>query len=236
MYYSTIAYPDLNGDGKADVCARGIDGVACALSDGTTFGNFTNWSTTFSDAAGWNQPKYYSTLKFPDLNADGKADVCVRGGSGIRCALSTGTGFGSATVWAPYFSDANGFDQPQYYSTIAYADLNADGTADLCVRGGSAYRCALSSGTAFTSPTTWTTSLTNAAGWGLPESYTTLRLVDVNHDGKADVCGRSASGTKCAKSTGTAFGTLTAWDSYFTDAAGWNTEPHYSSIGFIHEF
>src|SRR5262245_56350007 len=97
-YYSTIRFPDLNGDGRADVCGRGAGGVDCALGTGTGFGTLSVWESHFSDDGGWNAiPAYYSTIRFPDLNGDGRADVCGRGVDGIVCALGTGTGFGPLT-------------------------------------------------------------------------------------------------------------------------------------------
>jgi phenylacetate-coenzyme A ligase PaaK-like adenylate-forming protein len=120
QYYSTIEFPDVNGDGRADVCGRGGGGVYCALSSGTTFGPATLWQPSFSDVNGWNSgPQYYSTIRFNDVNGDGRADVCGRGSTGVYCALSSGTTFGSAALWGPDFSDANGWNSgPQYYSTI----------------------------------------------------------------------------------------------------------------------
>jgi len=39
----------------------------------------------FSDAKGWKDPAYYSTIQFPDINGDGIAGVCGRGTFGIGC-------------------------------------------------------------------------------------------------------------------------------------------------------
>src|SRR5262245_21667428 len=36
-YYETIAYPDVDGDGLADVCARAVSGIYCGLDTGTEF-------------------------------------------------------------------------------------------------------------------------------------------------------------------------------------------------------
>lgn len=80
---------DLNDDGRADVCGRAATGVRCALSSGAAFGSQTLWSASFSDANSWNAgPHYYSTIGFPDLDADGGADLC--GGGGVSCAFSSG--------------------------------------------------------------------------------------------------------------------------------------------------
>jgi hypothetical protein len=41
-------------------------------------------------------------------------------------------------------------------------------------------------------------AFTNAQGW-LPDAYgTSLRIADLDHDGHADVCGRSSAGLVCA--------------------------------------
>jgi YD repeat-containing protein len=39
----------------------------------------------WSDAGGWDNPKYYSTIGYPDLNGDGKADLYARDSAGILC-------------------------------------------------------------------------------------------------------------------------------------------------------
>lgn len=53
---------------------------------------------------------------------------------GVRCALSNGTTLGAANLWTGQLSNANTWDQPQYYGTINYADINGDGSDDLCAR------------------------------------------------------------------------------------------------------
>ncbi|HEU4412981.1 MAG TPA: hypothetical protein VFS43_47505 [Polyangiaceae bacterium] len=233
-YYSTLRFPDLNADGRADLCGRGEQGVFCALSTGAGFGPATLWSAAFSDDNGWGaNPAYYSTLRFPDVNGDGRADLCGRGGLGVLCALSTGTGFGPATLWSGNFSDVNGwFAGPQFYSTIAFDDLNNDGRADLCGRGEQGIFCALSTGSAFGAVGTWSAAFSDANGWAAgPEYYSTLRLRDANGDGRADACGRGAQGVFCALSTGAGFGPATLWSAAFSDANGWASGPeHYTTI------
>lgn len=236
QYYGTIKFPDVNGDGEADVCGRAGSGIKCALSNNTSFGALALWQSSFSDAAGWTTPEYYSTIQYGDLNNDGKADVCGRAGAGIKCALSTGSGFGPLTLWQSTFSDAGGWNAAPYYSTIQLADINGDGMADVCGRGGSGMKCALSTGTSFGSITTWSADFSDANGWGLgPQLYSTIRLVDVNGDALADVCGRGGSGMKCALSSGSAFGSLAVWQpaaTAFSDANGYASVEYYSTIQF----
>jgi hypothetical protein len=236
QYYSTIQFPDLNNDGRADICGRGGAGVFCALSTGTSFGPATLWETAFSDANQFNLgPEFYSTIRFPDVNNDDRADICGRGRDGVFCELSTGTSFGAASLWTAAFSDADNWSLgPQYYSTIRFPDLNNDGRADVCGRGGAGVFCALSTGTSFGAATLWETAFSDANQFNLgPEFYSTIRFPDLNNDGRADVCGRGRAGVFCELSTATSFGAASLWAAFFSDANGWNLGPqYYSTIRF----
>jgi hypothetical protein len=56
---------DVNGDGRADICGRASAGVQCVISNGDgTFGGLQQWDGFFSDADGWNQPWYGTTIMF----------------------------------------------------------------------------------------------------------------------------------------------------------------------------
>jgi len=235
QYYSTIQFADIDGDGRADVCGRGSNGIDCALSNGTSFGGYSLWQSGFSDANGWaGGAQYYSTIRFADINGDGLADVCGRGSNGIDCSLSNGTNFGSYSPRQSGFSDANGWNGgPQYYSTIQFADINGDGKADVCGRGSNGIDCALSNGSGFDNYSLWQSDFSDANGWTGQQYYSTIRFIDVNGDGKADVCGRGSTGIDCALSNGTSFGTATLWQQGFSDSNGWNAGPqYYSTIQF----
>jgi hypothetical protein len=233
-YGTTIMFADLNGDGKADVCGRGTNGIDCALSNGTSFGPAFPATTNFSDAQGWSSNAvYYGSLRLADVNGDGKADVCGRQAAGIQCALGNGDGtFGGLQQWDTSFSDANGWNQAPYGTTIMFADLNGDGRADVCGRGGDGIYCALSNGTSFGPAFRASTNFSDAQGWGGSVIYYgSLRLADVNGDGKADVCGRQAAGMQCALGNGDGtFGSLQQWDTFFSDADGWNQAPYGPTI------
>jgi hypothetical protein len=234
QYYSTINYVDVNGDGKADVCGRNGVGVACALSSGTTFGAATQWDTAFSDANGWNAALYYSTLAYPDLNDDGKVDVCGRAFSGIACVVSNGTSFGAASIWSSFFGNSNGWaNDPSYYSTIKFADLNGDGMADVCGRESFGVDCALSNGSTFGTASNWSSYFTDALGWASLQYYSTIQFGDINGDRLADICGRGGDGVHCALSNGSSFGTQSLWQSFFSDANGWSGSLYYSTIRLV---
>lgn len=228
--WTTIGYPDLDGDGDDDICVRGTDGIYCAVAQNTNFGAPTRWSTNFGENAGWGVPKYYETIGFPDVDGDGRDDVCGRGSAGIHCGLSTGAGFAPTYVWTTAFSDANGWGaNASYYSTIQYGDIDDDGRDDVCGRGVAGLNCALA-GEAFA--TLWTTQFSDAAGWGQEKYYSTIRLADVNSDWSGvDVCGRGTAGIYCGLAAGDHFEqavVLAASD--FSDANGWDQPKHYRTL------
>lgn len=243
-YWKTIQFPDINGDGLKDVCGRGISGVYCALNNLYNTGDFgplTLMTTGFSDALGWKaHPSYWATIRFPDLNGDRKADVCGRAGDGIYCALSTGTSFGRPSKWdsGSTFSNQNLWNtDPSYWETIQFPDFNGDGKADVCGRGHGQWGnsttgivCAESDGTRFGAglQRAGYKEFSDDRGWNINRSFWgTIRFVDVNGDGRADVCGRASGGIVCALSIVEivdGFGKSTLWSGLFSDSNGWNRD------------
>ncbi|MFZ5891199.1 MAG: FG-GAP-like repeat-containing protein [Myxococcota bacterium] len=235
--YGSLRFADLNGDRKADVCGRRSDGVYCAIANSGSFREWTRWSTALSDAAGFAPVQYGSTLQLGDINADGRADLCARGPSGLTCALSSGSAFGSPRLWSSNndFSDADGWGAAAgYYGSLDLGDVNGDGRADVCGRGPAGIVCALSNGTRFAAKTGWKTDdFSDAHGW-LPEWHgATVQLADVNGDRRADVCGRSYGGIGCALSNGSSFGEMRWTGNHFSNRDHWaDASARYLAIRF----
>ncbi len=224
-YYSTIRMADFNGDGKVDVCGRGSAGFRCWLSEGDRFAPdmvVLDWS----NANGWNSKPYYATIRMPDLNGDGRADVCARDSGGIVCHLSTGSGVGVA-FRGPGFSDATGWADYDNYSTIRFGDIDGDGRDDLCMRANAQLGCYLSTGDGF-GTSFMLTEFSDANGWNRPSQYRTIRMGDINGDGRMDVCGRSADGVKCFVFNGSGFDAVTGPS--FGDSTGWGRPEYYSTF------
>jgi hypothetical protein len=222
-YWQTIRLADVNGDGRDDFCARHAAGFSCWLSDGVTFADRIE-GPGWSDAAGFTLPHYYGTLRMGDINGDGMADVCIRGGAGMGCALSDGAGFPTA-ITGPAWGDAQGFSAARFWSTIRMADVNGDDRDDLCVRTGVDYRCHFSTGAGFEEGATVVEALADASGWEDRTNYETLRIADVNGDGAEDVCARGDAGLACWAYDGEGFEAIVgpAW----SDASGWAASPYY---------
>ncbi len=236
-----LLYGDLDGDRRADVCVRQHDGMACRLSAAKGFGMLQGWSASevlgweevadFSDAEGWSSDAAYDeTVRLGDVDGDGRADVCGRTPAGVICAKSTGAGFRRATRWLRDLGDARGWLAPGRGTTMQLGDVTGDGKADLCVRGAEGVLCAASTGSAFDRFERWSFardfSDADTTRWASsPAYYGTLKLGDVNGDGRADLCARSSAGVVCALSNGRAFLRATLWmGAGMTDADGW-TQP-----------
>lgn len=228
QHYGTIRFVDVTGDGRSDVCARDVNGIACWPSTGTGFGAEIR-GPALSDANGWAAAPYYNTIRFVDLNGDGKADICARDGQGLICWISTSNGFGPS-FRGPAWSDASGWNSPQYYMTIQFADLNGDGIADVCARDSAGIQCWLGTGTSFVDSfrgPDWS----DVSGWAAPQYYYTIKLIDLDGDGKADLCGRDGSGLNCWLGTGSKFTSSTRFFDW-SDASGWAGAEHYTTIRF----
>ncbi len=238
-YWATLQFPDVDGDGRADHCARGPQGIVCGLSDGVTFPLFGSWDAgkAFSDAAGFDQSGRWETIQFPDLDGDGKADICGLGTKGLLCGLSNGKdGFGPILPWAPAFADGGATpwaNDGSHFLTIQYPDLNGDGKQDVCGRGVDGLWCGLSTGKAFATPTRWAPEFTDAGGWKVVRLAGSIQFLDMDGDGKDDVCGRGPTGVRCGLSDGTS--AFTGWKTFdiFSDAAGWGMPGRVSTTALV---
>jgi peptidoglycan/xylan/chitin deacetylase (PgdA/CDA1 family) len=180
-----IQLADVDGDGKADVCATMGFGVACATATASDeCGQALKWSLWHPQGGG---------MRFGDVDGDGKADACAPTPRGIACARSTGRAFGHEEVWAN-----------ETTASLMLADIDGDGRADACWRSGAELVCSRSTGTRFG----------RAEIWSSEEALATasqLFFGDLNGDARADVCSLGEAGISCALSTGQGFTRTSVW-------------------------
>jgi len=153
------------------------------------------------------------------------------------CALNTKAGaFAASTPWTTTeFTDAAGWKADAYASTVQLADVDGDGSADVCGRGPSGLTCATSNGSnAFVHAHLWSfrEDFSDATGWNAAAGYYgSIHFGDVNGDGRADVCGRHATGVLCALSSSAAFEqAILVQPNAFTDAEGWLPDAYGVSL------
>ncbi|MBZ5712353.1 trypsin-like serine protease [Nannocystis pusilla] len=162
---------DVNGDGRADAVLFAADGtgdVHVMLSTASGFGPKTKWHEFFAPEG--------ETPQVADVNGDGRADIVTftqgMNANQVFVALSSGSGFGAATVWNTYFALPG--------EVPALGRFNAGAAADIItfVKAGAVYvglsNAVNSFGSAF-----WD------ADFG--DFNDTYRVGDVNGDGRDDI-------------------------------------------------
>ena len=226
-YHSTIRMADIDGDGLADVCARKADGIACWRSTGTAFeGPIAGPALT--DEGNWSETRYGSTIRLADVDGDERADLCARAGAGFACYLSTGDGFQEEPLELPDLSDEAGWDVAHRFGSIRMGDVDGDGKVDVCGRAADGMRCWRSTGTGFGSAIegpAWSDEL----GWGALSMWSTIRLADMDGDGRADLCARGSDGLRCHLSTGDGFGAAVTGPG-MSDDSGWADQANYLTL------
>ncbi len=224
--FGTFRMGDIDGDGKADLCARANGAVGCWKSDGAKLVTPVE-GPAWSDESGWGGFQFHSTMRLMDIDADGKDDLCARAAKGIVCHKSTGAGFG-AELEGPAWSDGQGLNQAKYYGTLRDGDIDGDRKADLCMRTQQGMECWLSDGNGFPTKVPgpgWS----DAGGWGGFQYWSTIRLVDVNGDGKDDLCARDSQGLRCHFSDGKSFAEAIEVGA-LSDASGWNDASNFLTL------
>lgn len=129
----TLQLVDVNSDGRSDVAYVSRLGASFEVH---VF--YTN-SAYLSDHKSVSVPDYPSRMQFADVNGDSYQDICYYTSSdGVVCKLSTSTALAGGTRKASGQCKelAWGTDNPYKYdgcdlNSISFADLNADGKADL---------------------------------------------------------------------------------------------------------
>jgi hypothetical protein len=163
-----IRLGDLDGDGKADMCQAGSDGLYCGDGDGA--GGFSHLELVVGPAFSIVP----ESLVLGDVDGDGMTDACGRDAGGILCALQ-GQGF-AVVRWTTEFAatgPATARDRSLAISNGQVCGATRDGVT--CV-----------SRTERTVLTTWPTA--EASVWP----------GDLDGDGQPDWCASTLDGFACA--------------------------------------
>ena len=137
---------DVDGDRRADACARTAEGFRCVLASGHGFAR-TVTGPALGDADGWGDATGYGTLRLGDVDGDGALDLCGAARASLRCWVWTGEGFDRELV-GPALPASEGWDATRLRS-LRLADVTGDGRADVCALGRDGLRCWESDGHGF---------------------------------------------------------------------------------------
>lgn len=128
------ALADVNGDGYADVCRVGADGIVCATAHRHRKG-FERLRRWLGPAGAAFQP---DTVVFGDVDGDRASDVCALSDKSVQCATSTGSSFSALLVRVPGFPEDSSWSNGH----LALGDLDGDHRADACRWTDTAVTCA----------------------------------------------------------------------------------------------
>ena len=163
---ATCRMVNVTGTSNVEVVARGVDGLE--VYELTAQGVWQQLATlsAFSDANGWNQEKYWSSIQYSNLDgsASGQQEVVARGPNGVVVYKYDTT----ANQWVQLpstnqldLTDDPWGSNPSYYDTFRLGDASGDGRQDtLIARGPYGIR-------------TWFYGRSGQTGWSdyLPSGY-----------------------------------------------------------------
>jgi hypothetical protein len=196
----SVAVGDFNADNKTDlaVANSGSHNVSVLLGNGNgTFQTAVNYGTSTTGTSG-----VPTSVVAGDLNGDGKLDLAVA--SPWLNDVSVLLGYGNGAFQAPVHYAQDSYLISSLPDTLAVADLNGDGKADLVVANGNANHISVLLGNgsgAFP-------NLKSYAAGARPQS---VAIADFNGDGKPDLAvANNDSGGGVSLLTGNGDGTFQA--------------------------
>ena len=185
IYYSTIQVAAIHD--KIYCFGRGMHNINLLTyspsADSWSIENFP-WLT---DSVGWSNAKYYETIRLSVLSD--KLFIVARGARVVHIGeFNPATGKLTAPPIAPeWMGDSEGFDQPQYYSTIRVQAFNQRVFIFTRTPKGAqiAYYDPAEQRFVQTPPVSL---FIDGDGWELPKCYRTIRAEA--HQGKWYICGK----------------------------------------------
>jgi hypothetical protein len=231
--YGTMQLADIDGQPGAELLARSNEGFYTLGWDKAS----STWQTLhlqpgLLDSSIWAKPSGYSTIQFADIDGQPGAELVARqpgAGGGMREWKWVG-GQWSALGEEATNSDANGWDAPEHYATLRFADIDGEPGAEMVGRGTEG----LETRTWNRATNKWVplnfSPLTHV--WGTPDKYLTIQLGDIDGNGRAELVGRGGGGIESFSwdIDSKQWTRLGGEDLGLTDAAGWQDASHYSTI------
>jgi hypothetical protein len=200
----------------------------------------------FATADGWWDPAVYSTVQMADVDPRNAGDeLVVRLSDGLAVyRWNTATSTWGRPTRTSVFSDADGWGQngsattlagaggAEYYSTITTGNLDGVGAREVIARGKDGIEVWSFDGSTLNRvPTGGEAILTDAEGWAAPQYYSTIRLADVDGNGRDELLARSSAGMTLyryepATRSWRQRETMTSW----SDDAGWKSDSYFRTI------
>ena len=142
-----IQLADIDGDGADELLGRSAAGMRnYEFTPDPTTPFVGTWSALpvqnfLTDAGDYNQANRYRTIQLGDIDGDGKEELIIRSNEGIRTyRFDTSQNHWVFLLLGPALSNANGWNNEEFYSTIQFADIDGDGSQELLARAAAGMR------------------------------------------------------------------------------------------------
>lgn len=198
-FYSTIQTADIDGEPGDELLARAINGMETYKWSGSEWTLLKSADPFWSDSNGWGEAKFYSTIQTADIDGETGDELLARGINGMDTYKWTGSEWKLLKSASPGWSDAIGWEHPQFYSTIQTADIDGDGKAELLGRSGAGIETYKWNGTAWGKLKTENPGWSDDLGWDQVKYYATIQAADIDGDKSAELLGRAAGGMETYK-------------------------------------
>lgn len=212
FYYATIGTGDFDGNGDAEVFARGAAGISILDWRRGSWAGVANIDEILSDGDGGRQPAYYTSLQAADLVGDKRDELIARDANGV-VAYEFDPDTWHATLLAPSlyqrpFHDTSGLGfkdcpfykggpclgaAPAYYGTLQIANVWGRKEAELFARAPDGLH-------GYTDPFDAQVplgpvgALSDGSGYLDQEHWETIQFADIDGDRKAELLARGKDG------------------------------------------
>jgi len=189
----SLALGDIDGDGLTDACGRDAGGLLCATAAAGY--RAERWSTALA-ATGPASPTDRSLAIVPGAPTGA---LCGLAAAGVACLARGATAITDVrSAW------------PDRSAALWIADLDGDAQPDWCAATPGGPACGVAGHRALTSDgIAWGYAAGGAvqasAGDGAVPDTATAALIDIDDDGRADLCTLRGELIACARSTGRGF-------------------------------
>ncbi|GJL65386.1 MAG: hypothetical protein NPIRA05_03570 [Nitrospirales bacterium] len=198
-FYSTIQTADIDGEKGDELLARGVDGIDTYKWSGSEWTLLKSADPFWADSNGWGEAKFYSTIQTADIDGEPGDELLARGIKGMDTYKWSGSGWKLLKSASPGWSDAIGWEHPQFYSTIQMADIDGDGKAEMLGRSGGGMETYKWNGTAWDQLKTENPVWSDDFGWDQVKYYSTIQSADIDGDKAAELLGRASGGMETYK-------------------------------------